>query len=64
MLGLLYNSLNLLATGVKHWTVSNVIVQKNNEVESFALQQLTSLNTRVHWCTVMLKDNTCHQQWI
>ena len=30
---LLYNSLNLLATGVKHWTVSKVIVQKNSEVE-------------------------------
>jgi len=55
MLMLLYDSLNLVVSGVKVWTVTGPQLRRN-EVEIFALQQLDYVECKMHWCTAFLKD--------
>jgi len=52
---LLYDSLNLIVSGVQLWTVTGPYVRRK-EAESFALQQLDCVECKMLWCTVLLKD--------
>jgi len=61
MLLLLYDSLNLIVSGVKLWTVTGAWPQlRSTEVESSALQQLDCVERKVHRYSrpthVLLKD--------
>jgi len=55
MLMLLYDSLNLIVSGVKLWTVMGSQL-KRKEVQSFALQQLDCAEHKMHRYTVLLKE--------
>jgi len=55
MLMLLYDSLNLVVSGVKLWTVTGPQLGRKG-VESFVLQQLYCVHRQMHCCTVLLKD--------
>ena len=57
VLMLLYDSLNLVVSGVKHSTVSWVIAQKKMKLTVLHCTSWTALNTMMRWCTVLLKDN-------
>ena len=51
---LLYDSLNLMVSGVKLWAVMGPKLRRK-EVQSFALQQLDCVEScKMHWCTVLL----------
>jgi len=52
---LLYDSLNLVVSGVILWAVTEPEIRRK-QVESFALQQLDYVERKMHWCTVLLKD--------
>jgi len=50
MLMMLYDSLNLIVSGVK-------LLWNRKEVESFALQQVSNcVERKMHYCAVLLKD--------
>jgi len=55
MLMLLDDSLNLIVSRVKFWTVIGSWLRRK-EIESFALQQLDCVECKMHQCTVLLKD--------
>jgi len=57
MLMLLYDSLNLVVSGFKLWTVTGPQLRRN-EVEIFALQQLDYVECKMHQCTALLKEKT------
>ena len=56
MLILLYDSLNLVVSGVKFWTILRDHTVRREEVESFSVQQLVCDERKMHRCTVLLKD--------
>jgi len=56
MLMLLYDSLNLIVSGVKLWAVVGPLLRRKEVHESFALQQLDCVECKMHLCTVLLKD--------
>jgi len=57
MLILLYDSVNLVVSGVKLWTVMGPELRRK-EVESFALQQLDCVKCKMHGCPV--SSSTAH----
>jgi len=57
MLMLLYDSVNIVVSGVKFCAVMGQVRRK--ELQSFTLQQLDCVKRKTHRCTILLKDKNC-----
>jgi len=52
---LVYDSLNLIVSGVNLWTVMGPQLRRK-DVQGFALQQLDCVECKMFQCIVLLKD--------